>query len=212
MLNIDVNFHNALQQEERLMTWPLVSVAQMALGFILWRVPQGRGPDGPFPAYKKKVRGGSTLIPAALPHPEAGLLYKTKDGRAAYTSYADWKIAVAGTVNMNFRRSGRLLKGAQVKVMSPTLVRINFKGRNIGGKSNAAVAGFAQSHTTQSILGLTNAEIRKISKHVEATFPARYMDAQKINEMSFKARNKLAAAERSLAKAKQLFKEARASV
>ncbi len=98
-----------------------------------------------------------------------------------------------------------MLRGLQVKGISPTVVRVNFKGRNLGGKSNAAVALFAQSHTTQSILGLSGAEIWHIARHVEATFPARYLDAQKISQMSFKARRKLAAAEKSLAKAKQLF-------
>ena len=210
MLDVKINFHNALQQEERLMAWPMVSVAQMALGFILRRVPQGRGPRGPFGAYSAKQ--GGTLIPASLPHPPTGLLYKTKDGRAAYKGYADWKRAVSGAVKMNFRRSGRMLRGLQIKVMSPTKVRVNFKGRNLGGKSNTAVAGFAQSHTTQSILGLSDAEVHQIARHVEATFPARYLDAQKINEMSFKARNKLAAAERSLAKAKQLFVKAHLKV
>ena len=203
MLGYKIDFANALQQEERLMMWPLMSVGQMAAGFILRRLPQGKGPSGAFGEYSSKQ--GGTLIPASLPHPPTGLLYKTKDGRGAYKSYADWKRAVSGSVKMNFRRSGRMLRGLQVKGISPTVVRVNFKGRNLGGKGNATVALFAQSHTTQSILGLSDSEVRQIAKHVEDTFPARYLDAQKINKMSFQARRKLAAAEKSLTKAKQLF-------
>lgn len=210
VLETRITFHNAMQDDERLMAWPLVSVAQMALGFIYDRVPRGQGPQGPFRKYSEsKKEGGFTLIPAGLPHPSSGLMFKTKDGRAAYPSYGAWKRSSQGVASVNLRRSGNLLRSLQIKVMSPTKVRVNQRGKNLKGKSNSAVARFVQATTRQQILGLTGGEMQQIARHIEAAFPPRYLDATKLNEMSFKARQKLTAAQRSLAKTKQLYLQAR---
>ena len=136
-------------------------------------------------------------------------MFKTRDGRAAYPSYGDWKVARGKPRSKNFSKSGSLWRGLQIKVMGPTKVRVVFAGRNAGGQSNGKVAKLVQAGASQPMLGVSDAELRQIAKHVEATFPARYLDAQRIAQMGFKARNRLAAAQRSLAQAKKLHDKAK---
>lgn len=213
MFEVKITFSNALQDNQRLMTWPLVSVAQIAAASLLERVPKdGKAKRGTFRSYKQRSPPlGYTLVGESLAHPPEGLLFKTKAGRAAYRTYGEYKKSRDGVSNTkNFKKTGSLWRGLRIRVLSPTKVRINFAGRNASGLTNSKVAGFVQSREAKSILDLASSEVAKITKHVERAFPACYLNAQKINQMSFNAQAKLKRAASSLKRAKKAHDRAKA--
>lgn len=211
-IKLEVKKSKILTDRQKALALPMVEVTRMLGEIVLSRIQSGRGPEGPWKTYGSGAEPRDEQFFWVAPGRDQpgdaaagnGLKFRLKTGKwagwAAYESVRAY-YRLRGLLGRphDFSESGRLIRQAAIRIMTPRHIRLAFYGSH--GKTSAKnVAWLASRKEDAPLLMPSKPEVAEIQHFIAENVNAQILEGARLGEAAQRLQSKSASLNRRASK------------